>query len=52
MDIIRWSVRKLDSLPSEPSGKSVMKSDSLYSLQPKMKKLYTVSKKKKKKTKS
>ena len=36
----------MNSLLSEPSGKPVLKSDSLYSLQPKMEKLYTVRKKK------
>ena len=46
IDIIRWSILKLNSLPSEPSGKPVLKSDSLYSLQPKMEELYTVRKKK------
>ena len=44
IDIIRWSIMKFNSLPSEPSGKPVLKSDSLYSLQPKMEELYTVSK--------
>ena len=32
MDIIRWSIPKLDSLPSEPSGKPVLKSKLLHSL--------------------